>query len=397
MDLNRRNVKKIRGLIIFTAIICLVILKIDFVLAGIFFLAGITKPFLYGAAIAFVLNIPMKAIEKLLFEKNRSVKLAKIKRPVSIVLSFAAIVLVMVLVGVTVVPQVTKTLVELGNEIPAFLIETQAYLENMFASQPQLLAMLEEYNPGEMNWDSVIGGILDFMKNGLGNVVTSTVTVASNIIGGVVNIFISLIFSFYILAQKEKLGEQLKRIIQAYCSEKVYAGTMRITALAGRNFSSFITGQCTEAVILGSMFVVCMAVFKFPYAVLVGVLIAFTALIPIVGAFIGCFVGAFLIMVDDPVKAIWFLILFIILQQLEGNLIYPHVVGNSVGLPSIWVLAAVTIGGSLMGIVGMLIFIPIVSTIYALLREDVNRRNQKQKETPPKTDIKKDLKKNQKM
>lgn len=397
MDLNRRNVKKIRGLIIFTAIICLVILKIDFVLAGIFFLAGITKPFLYGAAIAFVLNIPMKGIEKLLFEKNRSAKLAKIKRPVSIVLSFAAIVLVMVLVGVTVVPQVTKTLVELGNEIPAFLIETQAYLENMFASQPQLLAVLEEYNPGEMNWDSVIGGILDFMKNGLGNVVTSTVTVASNIIGGVVNIFISLIFSFYILAQKEKLGEQLKRIIKAYCSEKVYARTMSITALAGRNFSSFITGQCTEAVILGSMFVICMAVFKFPYAVLVGVLIAFTALIPIVGAFIGCFVGAFLIMVDDPVKAIWFLILFIILQQIEGNLIYPHVVGNSVGLPSIWVLAAVTIGGSLMGIIGMLIFIPIVSTIYALLREDVNRRNQKQKETSLKADIKKDLKKNQKM
>ena len=150
-----------------------------------------------------------------------------------------------------------------------------------------------------------------------------------------------------------------------------------MASLTGKNFSNFITGQCTEAVILGSMFVVSMAVFRFPYAVMVGVLIAFTALIPIVGAFVGCFVGAFLIMVDDPVKAVWFLVLFIVLQQVEGNLIYPHVVGNSVGLPSIWVLAAVTIGGSLMGVMGMLIFIPIVSTIYALIREDVNERNRK--------------------
>lgn len=401
MDLNRRNVKKIRGLIIFTAIICLVILKIDFVLSGIFFIIGITKPFLYGAAIAFVLNIPMSGIEKLLFGRSRNVKLAKIKRPVSIVLSFAAVLLVMVLVGVTVVPQVTKTLMELGNEIPAFLAETQLYLERVFASQPQLLAMLEEYNPGEVNWDSMVSGIVDFMKNGLGSVVTSTVTVASNIIGGVVNAFISLIFSFYILAQKEKLGGQMKRIMQAYCSERVYHKALYVTALAGKNFGSFITGQCTEAVILGSMFVICMAIFKFPYAVLVGVLIAFTALIPIVGAFIGCFVGAFLIMVDDPVKAVWFLILFIVLQQLEGNLIYPHVVGSSVGLPSIWVLAAVTIGGSLMGIVGMLIFIPIVSTVYALLREDVNKRNMQPEEVTQKNGMKregqKESKKNQKM
>lgn len=134
-----------------------------------------------------------------------------------------------------------------------------------------------------------------------------------------------------------------------------------------------------EAVILGVMFVITMTLFGFPYAVMVGVLIAFTALIPIVGAFIGCFVGAFLIMVDDPVKAVWFLVLFIILQQIEGNLIYPHVVGNSVGLPSIWVLAAVTVGGSLMGVVGMLIFIPILSTVYALIREDVNEKNKGKK------------------
>ena len=375
MDLNRGNMKKIRGLILFTALVCLAVLKIDIVLAGIFFLLGIIKPFLYGAAIAFVLNIPMKAVEEGLLSKVKNPKFAKAKRPVSIFLSFASVVLVIVLVTVTVVPQVTKTMMELGNKIPAFLVDAQIWLEELFASQPQLLAVLEEFDPAKMNWDSIVNTVADFLKNGLGSVVTSTVTVASTIIGGVVNVFVALVFSFYILAQKEKLGGQLKRMLHAYCPDRVYGRILEVASLTGRNFSNFITGQCTESVILGAMFVVAMAVFRFPYAVMVGVLIAFTALIPIVGAFVGCFFGAFLIMVDNPVKAVWFVILFLVLQQVEGNLIYPHVVGNSVGLPSIWVLAAVTVGGSLMGVVGMLVFIPIVSTVYALVREDVNGRN----------------------
>ncbi len=377
MDLSRGNMKKIRGLILFTAAVCLAVLKIEVLLKSILFLLGIVRPFLYGAAIAFVLNIPMKAIEKGLFSKTKNPKADKIKRPVSIFLSFAAVILVIVTVTVTVVPQVTKTMMELGNKIPLFLVEAQVWLEQLFASQPQLLAMLEELDPAKMNWNSIVNTVVSFLRNGLGNVVSSTVSVASTIIGGVVNIFVALVFSFYILAQKEKLGDQWKRILHAYCSQRVYDRILEVSFLAGKNFSSFITGQCTEAVILGAMFVIAMAVFRFPYAVMVGVLIAFTALIPIVGAFIGCFVGAFLIMVDDPIKAVWFLVLFIVLQQIEGNLIYPHVVGNSVGLPSIWVLAAVTVGGSLMGIVGMLIFIPIVSTVYALIREDVNEKNRK--------------------
>ena len=371
MDLNRGNMKKIRGLILFTAAVCLAAVKMDILLEGIFFLLGILRPFIYGAAVAFVLNIPMKAIEKGLFSKAKNPKVDKIKRPVSIFLAFAAVVLVIVFVTVTVVPQVTKTMIELGNKIPQFLVDAQIWLEELFASQPQLIALLEEFDPAQMNWDSIVNTVIDFLKNGLGNVVSSTVTVASTIIGGVVNIFVALVFSFYILAQKEKLGSQFKRMLHAYFPQKAYDKVLEVASLAGRNFSSFITGQCTEAVILGTMFVVTMALFGFPYAVMVGVLIAFTALIPIVGAFIGCFVGAFLIMVDNPVKAIWFLVLFIVLQQIEGNLIYPHVVGSSVGLPSIWVLAAVSVGGSLMGVAGMLVFIPLTSVAYALFREFV--------------------------
>lgn len=381
MDLNRGNIRKIRGLILFTAVVCLAVVNMNVVLNGIFFLLGIVRPFIYGGAIAFVLNIPMKVIEKGLFAKTKNPKMDKIKRPVSICLSFMLVILIVVVVTVTVIPQITKTMIELGNEIPQFLADAQIWLEELFASQPQLVAMLEEFEPAEVNWDSIVNTVIGFMQNGLGSVVSSTVMVASTIIGGVVNVFVALVFSFYILAQKEKLGDQFKRILHAYCPQKVYDKTLEIASLAGKNFSSFITGQCMEAVILGVMFVISMTVCGFPYAVMVGVLIAFTALIPIVGAFIGCFVGAFLIMVDDPVKAIWFLVLFIVLQQIEGNLIYPHVVGNSVGLPSIWVLAAVTVGGSLMGVIGMLIFIPILSTVYALIREDVNEKNKRKRKT----------------
>lgn len=255
---------------------------------------------------------------------------------------------------------------------------TLANLKKLFSENPELQKEIEAIKIPEINWKETLQTIVDFLKNGMGNMVTTTVTVASSIVSGTVNFFISLIFSFYILAQKEKLGDQVQRTIRAYTKPAVYEWIMKVAGLLNQNFSRFITGQCMEAVILGAMFVVSMLILRFPFAVMIGVLIAFTALIPIVGAFIGCVIGTFLIMVDSPAKAIGFVILFLILQQIEGNLIYPHVVGNSVGLPSIWVLAAVTIGGSLMGIAGMLIFIPLLSTVYTLLREDVNRRNRKE-------------------
>lgn len=185
---------------------------------------------------------------------------------------------------------------------------------------------------------------------------------------------IALIFSFYILLQKERLARQARQVLYALLPERAADRTLDILRLTNRTFSSFLSGQCLEAVILGTLFVVAMTIFQMPYALLVGVLIALTALIPIVGAFIGCAVGALLILIVDPVKALMFVVLFLVLQQVEGNLIYPHVVGSSVGLPSIWVLCAVTLGGSLMGIVGMLVFIPLCSVLYALFRTYVKDR-----------------------
>ena len=383
MNLNTKNVKKIRGLILFAAVVCLALMKFDLLCQAVVFVVNIIKPFLLGAVIAFVINLPMCFFEKKLFSTERMEKMkpktrdivSRIKRPVSLVLALLAVVLVLTLVVITVIPQLVATIQVLAKEIPVFAEQAAKWLEVMFSSNPELLDTLQEIKIPEINWKEIFQTIWNFLQNGMGNMLTSTFTVATSIVSGTVNFFIALIFSFYILVQKEKLGDQFRRLIKAYTKPQAYEWVMKVASLLYRNFSHFITGQCTEAIILGAMFVIVMAVFRFPFAFMIGVLIAFTALIPVVGAFIGCFIGAFLILVDSPSKVIGFLILFIILQQIEGNLIYPHVVGNSVGLPSIWVLAAVTIGGSLMGVVGMLIFIPLLSTVYMLLKEDVNKKN----------------------
>lgn len=394
MDLGKKDIKKIRGLIIFTAVVILVLIKFDWLCGLLVFLLGILKPFLMGAVIAFVLNLPMRFYEKRIFggQKTNLKKQAffdKIKRPVSLILAFLTVVLVITLVIITVIPQLVSTVKVLAQEIPAFMESVLSALEAALAANPEYQMQISSIEIPQINWQETIKTIGNFLKNGMGNLAVTTFSVASSIANGTVNFFIALIFSFYILMQKEKLGNQLQRTIRAYTKPAVYEWVMKVAGLLNQNFSRFITGQCVEAVILGAMFVVSMAVLRFPFAVMIGVLIAFTALIPIVGAFIGCVVGAFLILVDSPAKAVGFIVLFLILQQIEGNLIYPHVVGNSVGLPSIWVLAAVTIGGSLMGIAGMLIFIPLLSTVYTLLREDVNRRNEASKE-PKKGQVKKE-------
>lgn len=379
MNLNGKNIRKIKGLILFAAVVVLALMKFDLLCTAVVFLIGIIRPFLVGGMIAFVINIPMRFYERKLFAhrngKAAGKYLEKCKRGICLTLAYLSVILAIVLVAVTVIPQLVATLRLLPAQLSAFYLNVINWLEVILEENPQAVAALEKMEMPAINWEETLNVVADFLKNGLGSMITSTVNVASGIISSTVNFFIALIFSIYLLTWKEKLADQFNRLLKAYMKPKVYRGTLKVFILLNRNFSNFITGQCMEAIILGLMFVVCMSIFRFDYAVMIGVLIAFTALIPIVGAFIGCFVGAFLMMVDDPVKAFWFIILFIVLQQIEGNLIYPHVVGNSVGLPSIWVLAAVTIGGSLMGVFGMLVFIPLLSTVYMLLREDVNKRN----------------------
>jgi len=317
----------------------------------------------------------MKMVDEKLLVKWKGKLAAKLKRPISMLLSIIFVLLIIVLVVVTVVPQIQSAASVLGQKIPPFIDGVVDELVLLSEKYPQMQEQVTALKELELNWESIANTAIGFLKNGVASMLTSTVSVASGIIGGVVNTVISVIFALYILSQKEKLANQGKRILSAYLPAKANAYVLKVLTLAYKNFSKFISGQCLEAVILGIMFIIAMSVFRMPYAFMVGVLIAFTALIPVVGAFIGCAVGAFLILIENPMLALWFIILFLILQQLEGNLIYPKVVGNSVGLPSIWVLMAVSLGGSLFGVAGMLFFIPLLSTCYALLRESVNTRN----------------------
>lgn len=375
MGFDREKLKQIRRMILYIALIVLVLIYSDEVFSTIGMFIGFMKPFIYGGVIAFILNIPLRFIENRIFKKWTGKVAEKLKRPIGIVLSILFVVLILNIVIMTVAPQIGKTLVELGTRIPVFAEEVVMKLEAVSAEYPQLEKYVADLENIEIDWQSALDSLIQFLKNGMTNVLSSTVTVAGSIIGGAMNLFIGFIFAIYILGQKEILCNQGKRIISAFCSERVERLVLKVCSLANRNFSNFISGQCTEAVILGSMFVIAMTIFRMPYALLVGVLIAFTALIPIVGAFIGCFVGAFLILVNNPMQALIFIVMFLVIQQIEGNLIYPKVVGNKVGLPSIWVLMAVSIGGSLFGVAGMLFFIPLISTFYMLLRDTVNERN----------------------
>ena len=373
---KKRSNKEIMLLILFTAMVGLGVIHFSALLGILKSLFTMSKPFLTGACIAFVVNLPLKFLEEKVLNRLGE-RAERIKRPLSICLSFLFIFAVVVLVVLTVIPQMGRAFTQLGQKIPVFLERTLNQAELLLADYPEILSWLNNLENVSLNWDSILGTAAGFLKNGVGSLLNSTVSVAGSLVGGVVSGFIALIFSIYILSQKEKLGGQLRRILHAYCGDRAEQRILSVSGLLYRNFSKFITGQCTEAVILGLLFIIAMTIFGMPYAVMIGVLIAFTALIPIVGAFIGCFVGAFLILVDNPIKALWFVILFLVIQQLEGNLIYPKVVGNSVGLPSIWVLLAVSLGSSMFGVIGMLVFIPLFATIYTLLREDVNRRNER--------------------
>lgn len=377
MKLDKETIKKLRELILFTIIILIALVNYSLIFQAIRFVFGIIFPFLLGGAIAFVLNVPMSFFEELIFGNKylKDKKVAKkLARPLSLILTIAVVIGVVVLVMFVVIPELGKTLLSLGMTIRTFIPEAQRFLEQLFTDNREVQAWLDNLN---LDPERMINSAMTFLQNGAGNVLDSTVSAIGSIVSGVATFVIAFVFSCYILLQKEKLKVQVRKVMYAFLSEKQVEWCLEVSSLTAKSFSSFLTGQCVEAMILGTMFFIAMTIFNMPYAMLVGVLIAFTALIPIFGAFIGCVIGAFLILMVDPLQALGFIIMFLILQQIEGNLIYPKVVGSSVGLPSIWVLAAVTIGGSLMGVVGMLIFIPIVSVVYNLFRASVYKRLRK--------------------
>lgn len=385
MELNRDTINKIRGLILFTVITVIIGINYIKVLGLLAAAVNMAAPFILGAAIAFVLNVPMRRIESSLSHVLK--KGSRLLRPVSMALSILLVAGVLFLVMFVVAPQLVRTLLGLQSSIPVFFGEVRQWLEQLFAENPQILTNMERI---QIDWQQLFNDALKFLKNGAGSMLDTTFSAAISIVNGMSTFLIGFIFSIYILLQKENLIRQTKKLLAAFLPERTVERIVRIAALTSRTFSNFFTGQCMEAVILGSMFFIVLVVLRLPYALLIGVLIAFTALIPVFGAFIGWAVGAFLMLIISPMDALLFSVVFFTLQQIEGNMIYPHVVGNSVGLPSIWVLVAVTLGGSMMGVVGMLIFIPLCSVLYTLLRDTVNERLKRRTLSVKSDDIKRD-------
>lgn len=373
MDLNKKSMKKIRELIVFTAILVVALWKFDTVLEGAKNIWGILFPFVLGGAIAFVINVPMSFLEKKIFGKTKDGNKVgkKLARPISLLLTIILAVGVIALVMFGVIPQLTRTMGSLMISIANFVPQMQNWIREFSHNNQDIMKLV---NQVQFNQDQAIKWGISILGSGAGNMMNTTMSAVGSIVSGFATFFIAFSFACYILFQKEKLHVQIRKVFFAFISKQKAEAFLKICSLTYQTFANFLTGQCVEAVILGSMFVVTLSILKMPYALLIGTLIAFTALIPIFGAFIGCAVGCFLIFMVSPKQAILFIIVFLILQQIEGNLIYPHVVGGSVGLPSIWVLAAVTVGGNLMGIVGMLIFIPLVSVLYTIFREFVYLR-----------------------
>lgn len=377
MDLSKISIKKIRELIVFTALLVVALWKFDVVLGVLKTIWDIIFPFVLGGAIAFLTNVPMSFLEKKIFEnakkKNKIVR--KLERPISLILTIVLVVGVIALVMFGVIPQLTRTMGTLVTSINDFIPQMQSWIGDFFHNNQEIMNLVDQI---EFDPDQAIKWGISLLGNGAGNMMNTTMSAVGSIVSGVATFFIAFSFACYILFQKEKLHVQIRKVFFAFLPRQKADAFLKVCSLTYRTFANFLAGQCLEAVILGSMFVVTLSILRMPYALLIGVLIAFTALIPIFGAFIGCAVGSFLIFMVSPQQAILFVIVFLVLQQIEGNLIYPHVVGESVGLPSIWVLAAVTIGGNLMGIVGMLVFIPLLSVFYTIFREFVYLRLKKQ-------------------
>jgi len=364
---NKKFLRNVLGIATFCILLYWGLQNMDRVATFLGMVGGLLLPFLLGAAMAFILNVPMRAIETHLPQK-----LQRAHRGISLVLTLAAVVGVVMVVSLLVLPQLKNTVQTIAARMPAFWAQAQQWANELMIRYPELADWLSE--AGNLNLRNVTQQVMDWLKNGGLALVGNTVTAATGIISGFVNFFIALIFAIYLLFQKETLSRQGRMLLFAWMRPEHAEKVLEVVRLANKTFSNFLSGQCLEACILGALFAVGMLLFRMPYVLLISVLVAVTALIPVFGAFIGCFVGAFLILIQNPMQAVVFVILFLVIQQIEGNLIYPRVVGGSVGLPSVWVLAAVTLGGSMFGVMGMLVMIPLCSVLYSLLRTATRER-----------------------
>lgn len=351
----------------------------DALLGGVRLLASLLTPLLLGCAFAYVLNILVARIESLPPLRDPAGRLYRARRAISLLGALVAIAVVITLLVLIIIPQLVDAFRVVLLGVPPAVNRFLLWLDTLDFSLPQLEEWLRSLN---LNWADLLKRATTYLTSGVGNVFNSAVVLLSNVGGAIMQMFIALIFALYLLIGKERLNRQFHTLAATYLPERFTRRLWYVLATAHDTFTRFFVGQFTEAVIIGVLCTVGMALLQLPYATMIGTLVGATALLPVVGAYLGAAVGAFMILTVDPLQALGFLVFIAVLQQLEGNLIYPRVVGTSIGLPGIWVLAAVTLGGGISGIFGMLLAVPITATLYRLLRADVQQR-QKPEDAPP--------------
>ena len=371
MEVNKKALRSLFGGVIACIVVYWLLHETERVQGAIRWITGLVSPFILGAALAFILNVPMRAIERRL----GGISKLGIRRGVSILLTIIIIILVLVLVVCLLVPQIDATVKSLVGALPGFFSRTEAIVTEFLSDHPEIFQWLKDNTDLEnFDWMSIVQKAAQIAGNSVTTIINGAFSAVGSVVSVLINAVIGLVFALYCLSRKETLARQGRRLLYSFLPEHISDEIVRILRMTNSAFSNFISGQCLEACILGCMFAVAMAIFGMPYIPLVSVLIAVTALVPVVGAFVGCFLGALFILVDSPLQAVWFVVMFLVLQQIEGNLIYPRVVGTSIGLPGMWVLVAVTVGGDTMGVGGMLLMIPLASVMYALLREFTDYR-----------------------
>ncbi len=377
MDMNRKTVKIWAGLIAFGVILNVIVHNMKGVSAWLGAMLGVLTPIILGFIIAFLLNIPVSMLEKYVFRKRKgraSAILHRFRRPLSITISLVSVVAVLVGVVAIVLPQLTAALTGAISQIRPLVEGLRSYLTEYEDEAPELVKWLNSLN---IDWEGIKNWASNLLKNGIGSAATFVTSAATSVFGTATNLILALILAINVLACKETLSRQTKALLRAYYlpekpakAEKV----IEIGQMSHKVFTAFVSGQVAEALILAVLCYFGMLIFRFPYAFLVSVVVGVTALVPIFGAWAAAGVGAILILTVNPIQALWFILFFVILQQLEGNLIYPRVVGTQVGLPAMWVLIAITIGGGVLGIAGMLLGVPTCAVLYALTRKALNDR-----------------------
>jgi predicted PurR-regulated permease PerM len=368
LELSKKTVKRILLIISFTVFLIWAIYNHKLLFNYVGELYSLISPFVVGLCIAYVVNVILRPIERMwmkLLSKSKGNWVKKLKRPICLLLSILLIIGIIIAVVFLIIPELSKSISSLVSMVPTYVDEIEDWWNGLSLRLDKYNIQLPEFS---FNSDKLV----QMLKDGGSAVINTTLSATTSIVTAVINIVLALAFSIYVLAQKETLKRQSKKVLAKLMKPEKMQSLLDMLGLINRTFTNFITGQLTEAVIIGALCFIGMSIFRMPYAPAISVLVGFTALIPVFGAFIGTAIGAFLILLVKPIQALWFVVFIIVLQQFEGNLIYPKVVGKSVGLPGIWVLVAVTIGGNAMGVVGMLVSVPLCSVLYVVARNAVN-------------------------